>query len=102
MALAYTPGLKRKESTLIRKFRQLPISGDILVKEGENVNYDTIVAQAQLSGKPYSINASHELGCYPDDLERYLLKTEGDSIEKDEVIAIKKTIFDRLFGKQGA
>ena len=101
MALAYTPGLKRKEVTLVRKSRELPIPGDVLVKEGESVNYDTAVAYANIQGKPSTVNASYVLGCLPDDLERYVLKKEGSEVQAQEVIAIKKTIFDSIFGRKG-
>ena len=38
MAMAYTPGLKRKASTVITKTRKLPIKGEVLVKEGERIS----------------------------------------------------------------
>ncbi len=41
MAIAYTPGLKRKEAITVSKVRKLPIAGDVLVKKGTVVNYDT-------------------------------------------------------------
>jgi hypothetical protein len=101
MALAYTPGLKRKESTLVRKIRELPIAGEVLVKEGDKVDYDSVVAYANVQGKPYTVNASFILDCVPDDLERYMLKKEGSEIEENEIIAIKRTMFDSILKRKG-
>jgi len=90
MALAYTPGLKVKASTTIRVARRLPIPGDVLVKDGESVTFDTVVARTSVPGGVEIVKLVHLLGIDPDDVGRYLRKKVGDSVEKDEVIAEKK------------
>ena len=104
MAMAYTPGLKRKASTVIRKTRKLPIKGEVLVKEGERISYDTKVASTNLPGKVNVLNLALILelestsGEFEEKrkslgLSKYLLKNVGDSCEAGEVIAMRKTFF---------
>jgi len=57
-AYAYTPGLKVKREVTVSKTRLLPIPGEVLVKEGDIVDFDTIVARAEVPGKPNIVKAS--------------------------------------------
>lgn len=90
MALAYTPGLKVKASTVIQVERRLPIPGEVLVKEGERVEFDTVVARTSVPGGVEIVKLVHLLGIDPDDVGRYLTKKVGDDVKKDEIIAEKK------------
>jgi hypothetical protein len=87
VALAYTPGLKVKALTTIRKTRRLPIRGDILVKKGDTVKYGTIVAQTRIPGNVEVLDVAHILGIESADLEIHMLKKVGEPVEKDELIA---------------
>ncbi|UCD44067.1 MAG: hypothetical protein JSV27_07950 [Candidatus Bathyarchaeota archaeon] len=93
-AHAYTPGLKVKRSMTVRQTRRLPIPGKVLVKVGDEVDHDTIVAEAEISSEPEIVKASSIMGVEPLDLERYMLKKEGDPVEEGENIAY----FSALFG----
>ena len=110
MAMAYTPGLKRKEATVITKTRKLPLSGDVLVKEGDRVTYDTVVAVTNLPGKVTVLNLASTLelessrGEYEEErgtlgLSNYLLKEVGDVCMPGEIIARRKSFFG-LFQKE--
>jgi len=90
---AYTPGLKVKESTIIRKERNLPVLGEVLVKEGESVSYDTIVARTFIPSDVFTVSLASKLGIDPSDLHKVMLKKEGDSVEKGEVIAVSESFF---------
>lgn len=90
---AYTPGLKRKEFYMVRKYRELPISGEVLVKEGDEVQPESPVARAQVPGEPHVINVAYELGIIAEDLARFMLKKRGDAVEKSEMLALKKGFF---------
>lgn len=90
MALAYTPGLKVKASTTIRAARRLPILGDVLVREGEKVGFDTVVARTSVPGGVEIVKLVHLLGIDPDEVAMYMRKKVGDNVQKDEVIAEKK------------
>jgi hypothetical protein len=104
MAMAYTPGLKRKENTIVSKIRKLPIEGEVLVKKGDRVSWDDIVAITNLPGKVNVLNLASTLelesstGIYEEkrdtlELEKYMLKNVGDVCKKGEVIARRKTFF---------
>jgi len=104
MAMAYTPGLKRKASTVITKTRKLPIKGEVLVKEGERISYDTEVAMTNLPGKVNVLNLALILelestsGEFEEErkslgLSKYMLKNVGDTCEAGELIAMRKTFF---------
>jgi hypothetical protein len=92
-AHAYTPGLKIKRVEIIRKRRTLPIDGDVLVKVGEKVDFDSIIAKAEIPGEPVMINLAEKLGVDPIDIPRFLLKGVGDMAEKGEIIAQDIALF---------
>ena len=110
MAMAYTPGLKRKEATVVTKVRKLPLSGDVLVKKGDRVSYDTEVAVTNLPGKVNVVNLAATLelessrGEYEEErgtlgLSKYLLKEVGDVCVPGDIIARRKSFFG-LFQKE--
>ena len=84
---AYTPGLKRKEAFVVEKTRKLPIVGEVLVKEGDKVSYDTIVARTLIAGDPYIVNVAQKLAIEQEELVEYMVKKEGDPIQKGEILA---------------
>ena len=92
-AHAYTPGLKVKRSILVQKNRRLPIKGKVLVEVGGEVEYSTIVAQANISGDPQIVKASSIMGVDATDLFRYMLKKEGDEVSEGENIAYYSALF---------
>ncbi len=87
MAHAYTPGLRVAERTLLRKERRLPLPGTVMVKEGDQVNADQVVAKTDLPGNVQPINVANLLSIEPVDIKEFMLKEEGDAIEKDEPLA---------------
>jgi hypothetical protein len=93
MGHAYTPGLKVTEKLLIKKQRILPLKGDVLVKVGDKVKPDDVVARTELPGNVVPINVANKLGVPPEDLEMVMLKKVGDPIKEGEVIALSKTLF---------
>ena len=92
MPHSYTPGLTVTESTLVRRRRLLPLPGRVLVNKGESVRADQPVARAELPGKVYPINLANQLSIAPDEIKDYLIKKEGDRVQKDEVIAENKPL----------
>ena len=92
MAHSYTPGLTVADRTVVRRRRLLPLPGTVLVRVGEPVRSDQAVACAELPGKVYPINLANQLSIAPDEIQDYLVKKEGDSIQKDEVLAENKPL----------
>jgi len=93
MAHAYTPGLKVTEKLLIRKRRVLPLKGEVLVKAGDKVKPDDVVARTLLPGNVAPVNVANKLSIPPEDIEMVMLKKTGDKISKNEPIAVSKTLF---------
>jgi hypothetical protein len=93
MAHAYTPGLKVTEKAIIKKDRRLPLKGQVLVKQGDAVTADQIVAKTELPGNVQTVNVAGLLGLLAEDVPSHMLKKIGDPISKDEPIAISKGFF---------
>lgn len=87
MSHAYTPGLRVTPRAVIRKPRLLPIPGEVLVTPGQRVTSASIVARTHLPGKVHSVNVVNLLGVSPSELRTYMLKQEGDPVERDEPLA---------------
>jgi transcription antitermination factor NusG len=91
MAHAYTPGLKVTEKLMIKKRRILPLKGDVVVKVGDLVSPDDVVARTHLPGNVVPLNVANKLGLPPEDLELVMVKKEGDDIKQGEPLAVKKS-----------
>ena len=61
----YTPGLKVKNYTTIEKVKTLPISGEVLVKVGQKVDFTTVIARTTIQGMPYLVNVAGFLNVIP-------------------------------------
>lgn len=90
MATAYTPGLKVIEFMEIKEERRLPLAGEVVVKKGDKVTSDTVVARTYLPGNVELINIASKLGIDAKEIKEYMLKKEGDAVKKDELIAQTK------------
>ncbi|MEA1979414.1 MAG: hypothetical protein U9N54_00370 [candidate division Zixibacteria bacterium] len=99
MGHAYTPGLKVTEKLLVQKKRILPLKGDVVVKVGDKVSPDDVVALTHLPGNVVPLNIANKLGVPPEDLEMVMVLKEGDPIKAGEPIAIKKS-FIKWFSSQ--
>lgn len=96
MAHSYTPGLTVTDRIVIRRRRQLPLQGTVLVQIGDRVHSNQPVARAELPGKVYPLNLANQLGVAPDEIPEYLIKKPGDTIQKDDVLAENKPLFKWL------
>jgi biotin carboxyl carrier protein len=101
MAHAYTPGLKVVESAVVLKQRRLPLAGEVLVKKGDRVKAQDIVARAFLPGNVETVNVANKLGMPPEDIPKYMTVKVGDRVGKDQVIAAMKQLFG-LFSSKAA
>jgi hypothetical protein len=93
MGDAYTPGLTVTGSAIVRKSRRLPLTGDVVVKVGDRVEADRVVARTELPGKVNLINFSNVLGVLPDEIEGKLLVKPGDDIKQGELLAESRSFF---------
>ncbi len=98
MAQAYSPGLTVTDSIVLRKDRILPLKGTVLVKKGDKVKANDLVAETLLPGKVVPFNIANKLGVPPNMVEQYLTVKEGDKITKGQLMAETKGIL--VFSKQ--
>jgi hypothetical protein len=93
LGTAYTPGLTVSGHTTIRKNRQLPIKGRVLVKVGDQVKPDDIVARAELPGLIQTVKIAELLGVEPREVQAYLKVEEGQHIDKGQLLGETKGFF---------
>lgn len=97
MGTAYTPGLKVSARTRVEKLRRLPLKGEVLVREGDRVTPDTIVARTELPGIMQTLRLAERMGIEPSDVMGALKVREGDPVQVGDVIAETKGLFGRFF-----
>lgn len=93
MAHAYTPGLRVTRFTEILRERRLPLKGRVVVKAGEAVTADAVVARTELPGNVQTVNVANLLNVLPEDVERCMLKPVGSAVERGELIAMTSSFF---------
>lgn len=100
MASAYTPGLTVSSDIVVQRTRRLPIKGDVLVKVGDAVEPETVIARAMLPGALQTIKVAEELGIEPRDVENLLQVKVGDQVAVGTLIAETKGLFGKFFRGQ--
>jgi hypothetical protein len=87
MGFAYTAGLTVTPHTVMRKSRRLPLAGELLVKVGQQVGPQDVVARAELPGPVIRIDAAGELGIDPEKLPGSLCLPLNTYVDEGEVLA---------------
>jgi hypothetical protein len=82
--------------TTIRRERLLPNRGQVLVERGETVNPADVVARCLLPGKIQLVNASQALHVPRERVAKYMVKSVGDPVQVDEVLATPGGLLGRL------
>jgi hypothetical protein len=100
MGTAYTPGLKVSADTTVEKVRRLPLKGQVLVREGDQVLPYTVVARTELPGLMQTVRMADRLGIEPKEVAETLRVRQGDRVEKGDLLAETKGLFGRLFRTQ--
>ena len=93
MAHSYTPGLKVTAFTVVRRERKLPLAGTVMVKVGDEVKAETIVARTELPGNVQSVNAANLLGILPEDVAECQTVPVGGAVTKGQPFAESKSFF---------
>ncbi len=89
----YTPGLKVVGQVRHKVRRVLPIAGNVLVKAGDHVSAEQVVAETFMPGDVTPINLSNLLSITASEVKDSLLKAEGERVEPGEALARTKGIF---------
>lgn len=83
-----------EKGVTISKTRRLPSPGEVLVGLSNRVNEDTLIAKGRVKNpKIVEISVDQKLGVDPINLSSYMLKKEGDTVKKDEIIALRRSFF---------
>ncbi len=90
----YTPNLEVTELTTITKLRELPIEGEVLVKEGDIVNSNTPVLKAELPSDLEIINLEERLNVDLDLIENSLKVKLKEEVKKGDILCSVKTFFN--------
>jgi len=93
VAHAYTPGLKVLKEALIHKTRLLPLKGQVVVKQGQDVEPHTVVARTELPGNVQMVNVAGTLNVEPADVSECMLKHPSEHVAKGELLAKSKGVF---------
>jgi hypothetical protein len=99
MGGAYTPGLKVTAHAVVRKARRLPLAGTVLVRAGERVTADQVVARTELPGKVHALAVASQLAILPDELPDAMRKRPGDAVARDELLAATRSFFGLFKGE---
>jgi len=95
-AHAYTPGLKIKKNTIVKKLRKLPIPGEVFFTPGSQTSFESVVAKTMVPGDPHVVKAADLLEVLPADLPHYMRKKKGDAVKQGESIASYSAFFGLL------
>ena len=93
MAHSYTPGLRVSDAAVVRRERRLPLRGDVLVRSGDRVEPDTVVARTELPGNVQALNLSGKLGLEPARVAEALLRPVGSRVARGESVASARSLF---------
>lgn len=86
MSSVFVPGLQALSHCTVSRTRELPVVGDILVREGDRVGAADKVARASLIGDMLIMRLPEQLGIEPQEAMRGLAVSEGDEVEQDTLI----------------
>jgi hypothetical protein len=93
MADSYTPGLRISARTTVRRERRLPIRGQVLVRVGETVGPQDVVARTELPGNVQAVNLTSRLGVEPAEAPQSLTRPLGADVRRDEEVAAARGLF---------
>ena len=93
MGQAYSAGLTVTDNIVLRKERKLPIKGKVLVKKGDKVKAEDLVAETRLPGKVRPLNLANKLGVPPNLVTEYLKVKPGDDIKEKQILAQTNGLF---------
>lgn len=93
MGQVHTSGLIVHPSIVIHKERRLPLEGQVLVKVGDHVDAQDVVAKSEIPGLLQSVPLSEKLGIEPKNALHALKIPVGSFVQKGEILAESKSLF---------
>src|SRR4051812_50084986 len=74
-------------SALARIERRLPYAGEVIVRQGQRVEPEEVVARAFMPGIPQIVNMARALQIAPALVERAMVREVGNKVAQGEVLA---------------
>lgn len=87
MAHAFAPGLTVSSHHLVRRRRELPIAGEILVNKGDMVSREQIIARTYLEGELRLVRVAEALGVAPHEVPEVLRVSVGSLVDEGDLLA---------------
>lgn len=81
--------------TSLRRYRQLPVEGQILVKTGDVVHASDPVARANLEAQHLILDAARALGLPPERAAKQIQRSVGEQVEAGAIIAGRRGVGTR-------
>jgi hypothetical protein len=75
--------------------RRLPSAGEVLVRQGQRVEPEEVVAKAFLPGTPVIVNLARALSIAPSMVERAMVREVGNKVAQSEILARSSRIGGR-------
>jgi biotin carboxyl carrier protein len=90
---AYAPALEVSKHAVVRKRRELPLKGDVLVEVGQWIEADTIVLKAELPGDLTIVRLGERMGFEPSEILTGMKVSRGDSVERGQLLCSITSFF---------
>jgi hypothetical protein len=87
MSNLLTPGLQLSTNTVVRRRRDLPTVGRVLVELGQPVQSDTVVAEAIREGELRLLRVAEELGVSPAEALKHITVRPGSVVAGGDTVA---------------
>lgn len=87
------------ECTTVRKIRQLPAPGEVLVKVGDQVEPDDVIARCSRNTETRLLDVAKSLSVSDRQADEYVQKAVGDPVQKGESVATRKGTAGLLGGR---
>lgn len=96
MGTVLTPALTVSAGTTVRRIRELPVPGEILVAQGDRVEAQDIVGRAELPGELYILRLPERMGLEVVEVLNGLRVKEGAKVKRGEVLCEHRGLFGLL------
>lgn len=96
MSNLLTPGLQLFARTLVRKRRDLPTKGTVLVTEGQQVVSETVVAEATREGELRLVRVAEKLNVPPDEALKHIVAAQGSVVAAGDLLAEMRGLWGLL------
>ena len=76
--------------TLVSRIRVLPVKGEVLVRAGQKVRSNDVIATANMAPQHKLLNVARALNVEETEARRFIERKVGDEVEEGDVLAARK------------